>query len=255
MLSLPLVRFTATAIRRDRIVQLVLVLMALGVMTAMFLGGAAVTEQKAYTVAASATILRIIAVLGLVVFISFFLRRSFESREIDYLLATPLTRTKLLASFAAAFMLLALLLTAAIGICVGVLSGKFSAGWLLWTSSAAVELMITAMITLFFACVLRSATVATLCSLGYYTLARMMGVMIGIVEAKLDVGRPLFDFMGLVVQMLAKITPRFDLMSQSAWLVYNDATGLAYWILPVQLVVFVLLFFVCAAFDLRRVQF
>jgi hypothetical protein len=39
--------------------------------------------------------------------ISFFLRRSFESREIDYLLATPLTRTKLLASFAAAFMLLA----------------------------------------------------------------------------------------------------------------------------------------------------
>jgi hypothetical protein len=31
--------------------------------------------------------------------------------------------------------------------------------------------------------------------------------------------------------------------------------GLAYWILPAQLVVFVLLFFVCAAFDLRRVQF
>jgi hypothetical protein len=52
MLSLPLVRFTATAIRRDRIVQLMLVLMALGVAAAMFLGGAAVTEQKAYTVAA-----------------------------------------------------------------------------------------------------------------------------------------------------------------------------------------------------------
>lgn len=255
MLSLPLVRFTATAIRRDRIVQLMLVLMALGVAAAMFLGGAAVTEQKAYTAAASATILRIIAILGVCVSISFFLRRSFESREIDYLLATPLTRTKLLASFAAAFMLLALLLTAAIGICVGVLSGKFSAGWLLWTSSTAVELMITAMIALFFACVLRSATVATLCSLGYYTLARMMGVMIGIVEAKLEAGSPFFDFMELVVRLLAKITPRFDLMAQSAWLVYNDATGLAYWILPVQLVVFVLLFFVCAAFDLRRVQF
>jgi ABC-type transport system involved in multi-copper enzyme maturation permease subunit len=91
-----------------------------------------------------------------------------------------------------------LLTIAAIGICVGVLAGKFSAGWLLWTSSTAVEMMITAMIALFFACVLRSATVATLCSLGYYTLARMMGVMIGIVEAKLDAGRPFFDFDGTV---------------------------------------------------------
>lgn len=255
MLSLPLIRFTATAISRDRIVQLMLVLMTLGVMAAMFLGAASVTEQKAFTVASAATILRIIAVLGLVVFISFFLRRSFDSREIDYLLATPLTRTKLLASFAAAFMGLALVLTIAIGVCVGVLAGKFSAGWLLWTSSAAVELMVTAMIALFFACVLRSATVATLCSLGYYTLARMMGVMIGIVEAKVIDGGPFFDTMNLFVQLLAKVTPRFDLMSQSAWLVYNDATGLAYWILPAQLVIFVFLFFACAVFDLRRVQF
>lgn len=256
MLSRPLVAYTLTAIRRDRLVQIMLVLMALGAAVSLFLGSAAAIEMRAFSVAMAGTVLRVAAVLGMVVFISFFLRRAFESREIDYLLATPLTRHSLLFSFAAAFMLLALVLTTMIGAVVGVMMGTLSSGWVLWTASVATELMITSMIALFFACVLHSATVATLCSLGYYTLARMMGLMIGIVATKGGaVDQTVVDLFGWIVKALSVVTPRFDLMAQSAWLVYGQATGLAYGVLALQTIVFCLLFFVCAAFDLRRIQF
>lgn len=255
MVSWPLVRFTLLAIRRDRIVQLMLVLMALGTAMSLFLGSAATIEMQAFTVATAGTVLRVMAVLGLVVFICFFMRRSFDSREIDYLLATPLTRNKLLLSFAAAFMLLAVLLTALIGGVMGFLIPKLSDGWIFWTASVLVELTVTAMMALFFSSVLRSATIATLCSFGYYTLSRMMGLLIGILETKLSKSDPLIFVSNYVIKVISVVTPRFDLMAQSAWLVYGRAAGLDVWVLPVQFAVFSFLFFTCAAFDLRRVQF
>jgi hypothetical protein len=243
------------AVLRDRIVQLMIVLMALGTVMSIFLGSAATLEDQAFTIATAGTVLRTMAMLGLIIFISFFLRRAFDSREIDYLLATPLTRHRLLISFAVGFILVALVLTGMITIVIGFLLPKLTIGWVYWCLSVAVELIITAMIGLFFAVVLRSATIAALCSLGYYTLARMMGMMIGIVQAKLVADQPFFFVMSPIVKVISIITPRFDLLAQSAWLVYGEATDFSLLLLVTQLIVFVFLFFVCAAHDLRRVQF
>lgn len=254
MLSSPLWRYVLTAVFRDRVIQLMVVLMAVATATSIFLGSAAASEQHAYTVATVATALRTLAVLGLVIFISFFVRRIFESREIDYLLATPLTRNKLLGSFAAAFVTVALVFSVMIAVVVLVLSGKPTQGWAVWSASVAVELGITSLIALFFSVVLRSATVSALCALGYYSLARMLGAMIGILQAKFDGGLVTFYSVKTVVRTLSAVVPRFDLMSQSAWLVYGKA-DLALWVLPVQFVVFTVLLLACASYDLRRSQF
>jgi hypothetical protein len=255
MLSLPLLQFVLTAIRRDRIVQLMLVLIALGTAGSWFMGSAAVIEEQAFAIAAVGTVLRLMAVLGLVVFISFFMRRSFDTREIDYLLATPLTRFKLLFSLAVAFSILAIFLALVIAGVMALMAQTISLGWIWWSASVLVELIITAMIALFFATVLRSATVATLCSFGYYSLARMMGLMIGILETKIEYTNVLYVGVNWIVKAISVVTPRFDLMAQSSWVIYGQAEGLPFWMLPVQLVVFCFLFFVCANFDLKRVQF
>lgn len=256
MLSLPLWRYVLTAVARDRIVQLMVVFMALGTATSIFLGSAAVTEQQAFTAATLATTLRTLSVLGLVIFISFFVRRMFESREIDYLLATPLTRHRLLMSFAAAFISVAIVFSVIIAGIVLILSRKLTTGWMMWSASVVVELSITCMVALFFSIVLRSATVSALCSLGYYSLARMLGAMIGISQTKFDGGSQLVNsIVDYMIKGISAVTPRFDLLAQSAWLVYGKADGVALWMMPVQLVVFCALFFACAAYDLRRSQF
>jgi hypothetical protein len=255
MFSLALARYVLKAVLRDRLIHLMLVMMVLGAAVALFLGGAATIEQGQYTVALAGTTLRLVAVLGLVVFICFFMRRSFDNREIDYFLATPLTRTKLLFSIACAFMVVAAILTIFISLGMYALSPHVTPGLMIWSASVLVEMMITAMMALFFSIVLKSATVATLCTLGFYSLCRMMGMMIGIVEARLIGDDWDFKFVAPIVKVISVIVPRFDLLAQSAWIVYGKNTDLHLWVLPAEALVFCALFFVCAISDLRRSQF
>ncbi|MDB5478114.1 MAG: hypothetical protein JWM96_609 [Alphaproteobacteria bacterium] len=255
MISFPLWRYILMAVTRDRVIQLLIVMMLLGVSASIFLGSTATIEKHQFAVAAAATILRILSVLGLVTFICFFIRRAFDSREIDYLLATPLTRHRLLFSISAAFITVALILSVVIALVILVLSRHLTQGWMIWSLSVFVELSITCMIALFFSVALKSATVSVICSLGYYSLARMMGAMIGILSTKLEQGKTVHEAVSWITKTLSLVTPRFDLMAQSAWLVYGDGAGVQLWILPAQFIVFCALFFFCAAFDLRRSQF
>lgn len=254
-LSVPLFRYTLTAVRRDRVAQLMCVMLVLGAAVSLFLGGAATIEQQQYTLAMAGTVLRLVAVTGIVIFVSFFMRRAFDSREIDYLLATPLTRHRLLYSFSAAFVVVAAALALAVSAVMAGLAGGLSSGLALWSASVLVEFVITAMMALFFSAVLTSATISALCAFGFYTLSRLMGMMIGIIEAKTIFSGLAGDFMHGIVNVLAVVVPRFDLLAQSAWIVYGDAHDFIPWVLPVQAIVFVTLFFFCAAFDLRRNQF
>ena len=101
----------------------------------------------------------------------------------------------------------------------------------------------------------QSATISALCTFGFYALSRLMGMMIGIVQAKLSFTGIAGLLTEAIVNILAVVVPRFDLMAQSAWIVYGKAEGFPLWLLPLQAAVFCALFFACAAFDLRRNQF
>jgi hypothetical protein len=255
ILSRPLFQYALKAVRHDRLIQLMMGMMVAAAGISLFLGGATILEQQPFSIAMAGTTLRLVAVLGLVIFISFFLRRAFENREIDYLLATPLTRFRLLFSFAVAFAMVAALLTILITLVMFALSMRVNAGMVFWGASVAVELIVTVFMALFFATALKSATVGALCTLGYYTLARMIGMMIGIIQAGLIDGGLSFDVMKIIVRVISVVIPRFDLMSQSSWVVYGTAHDLPLWILPAQLIAFCTLFFICALFDLKRSQF
>lgn len=255
LFSTSLYRYTLKAVRRDRVIQLMLVMMLMAAAVSIFLGGAATIEPDKYAIAMAGTSLRTVAVLGLIIFISFFIRRAFDSREIDYLLATPLTRQRLLLSFSAAFITVAFFLAIVIGVFMMGLSLSLSKGLLVWCGSVIVELMVTSVMALFFSIVLKSATVSALCSLGFYSLSRMIGVMIGIIEAGLIDRNWGTTIMTPVVKVISVVVPRFDLLAQSAWIVYGDTPGVSLWIIPVQAIVFCALFLACAAFDLRRSQF
>ena len=60
----------------------------------------------------------------------------------------------------------------------------------------------------------------------------MMGLLIGIIETKLSKGDVFIHASGYIVKFISIITPRFDLMAQSSWLVYGNVVGLDWWFLP-----------------------
>lgn len=273
MLSGPLVRYVLTAALRDRLLITLFVMIACGAGLGVFLGSAAVTEQESFSTVFGAGGLRFLGVTGLVLFISFYTRRAFDSKEVEFLLARPLSRLQFLFSHAFAFMALAVVIAFCVSVAL-LFSGKPNMGGLLvWGFSLAGEYAVMAVAALFFAIMMSSAAGSALATLGFYALARLIGILLGI--ARLPGENIFFEILNNAMELISVVVPRLDLLGQTSWLVYGvegaggivlraDAGAAAAWALsalgPVgfialQSVVFCGLLLSAAVFDFRRREF
>ncbi len=218
-ISFPLLRYVIIAALRDKIVFTLFLMILLGSSTAIFLGSATVTEENAFSVVFMAGGLRFLGVIGVVLFTCFHIRRSFDNKEIEFLLSRPISRVSFLVSHVAAFVIIAIIIAFVISMSIAVFSQPNFFGLLLWGGSLAIEYIIIATFALFFSMVLSSASGSALACLGIYVLARMMGTLLGISSSPND--SYLFEFLGKVMEFISIIIPRLDLMAQTEWLVYG----------------------------------
>lgn len=254
MISPSLVRYVLTAALRDRLYLAIILAIAVGASLSLFIGSAAVIESSAFVVVFCAAGLRFVAVAGLVLFVSFYIRRSFESRDAELLLSRPVSRFSFLLSHAAAFSVLAAVTALMVGTALFLMAPhKPTPGLFLWGSSMAVELVIMANAALFFAMVLGSAVAAALASGGLYVLARMIGDLLGIAQAYSAEGGS--GILTQILQVISMVVPRLDLMAQSSWLVYGPEDSIGFLFLLVQLVLYSALLIGAALVDLTRRQF
>lgn len=252
-MNLPLIRYVLTAAIRDRVVLSVFLLMAVGASLAVFMGSSAVTESDQFAVVFAAGGLRFAGAVGLVLFIVFHLRRSFETRDIDFLLSRPVSRPAFVFSHMAAFLLLALLVALCVSLSVAFVAPQaVGAGHLLWAASLFAEYAIMAAAATFFAMMLPGAAVAAMAVFGFYVLARMIGQILGTLEDGLGV--PAFETLSRVMDVIALVVPRLDLMAQTTWLVY-DMHSVGYGFVVVQGVLFTVLLTAATLVDLSRRQF
>ncbi|TVQ83119.1 MAG: hypothetical protein EA357_07185 [Micavibrio sp.] len=217
-LSLPLIRYILTAALRDKIVITLLLMIALGASTASFLGSASITEEKELTVVFGAGGLRFLGALGIILFCCFHIRRSFEHKEVEFLLSRPISRAGFLLSYAAAFAVIAAVIAAAIMLVVLLIGAPDFGGWMAWGGSLAVEYVIVATTALFFSMALPSAAGSAMACLGVYILARMVGMLLGITYV---MDNAFMVFLGYGMEFISIFIPRLDLMAQTSWLVYG----------------------------------
>lgn len=273
MLSRPLIRYVLLAAFRDKLMITLCGMIALGAALGVFLGSAAMTEQSSFSTVFGSGGLRFLGVIGIVLFCCFYVRKSFETKEVEFLLSRPISRMTFLLSHAAAFIILAVII-ALLVIAAVYFSGKPNpAGALLWAISLVVEYVIVAISALFFSMVLSSASGSALATLGLYVLSRLMGILIGIAKTTPD--NMLFAVLNNAMELISVIVPRFDLMAQTTWLIYGvdgsaglgfltkpgsyahamvDTMGL-YGFIGMQGIVFTALLIAAAAFDFSRREF
>ncbi|MCB1783002.1 MAG: hypothetical protein KDI13_03330 [Alphaproteobacteria bacterium] len=238
---------------RDRLVLSLLLLLVLGSSLSLFLGSSAVIEKSQFAAVFTAGGLRIASVLGLILFVVFFVRRSFESKDVEFLLSRPVGRLQLLISYSVAFAFLGAVMGLAELLCVySVAPQMFGQGHILWGVSIIAENIIMVITALFFSMYLSSAATSAMAVMGFYVLARMMGQLLGISDSNMvdDYGP-----VAMILQLVSVITPRLDLLGQTSWLVYGVSGdyGVGYAVL--QGTVFCALVFMGALFDFIRRQF
>ncbi len=253
-MSWPLIKYVLKAAFRDRLVLSLIILLLLGTSLSVFMGSAAVTEQDYFALVFAAGSLRFLGIAGLVLFVVFFVRRSFESRDVEYLLSRPISRVEFLLSYAFSFSMLAVTLGVVQGLCLYIIGPHlFGPGTMLWVVSAVVENILMVSVALFFSMVLTSAASATMATFAFYILARMMGQILGIIDGGSKIYN--LEFLEIIMQGISSVMPRLDLMGQSTWLIYGPDVSVGYGFIFAQGTVFAALIILASLIDLVRRQF
>lgn len=249
-----LTKYILTAALRDKLFLGFIAFLAVGVSLSIFFGSAAITEKEQFSIVFAAGGLRVLGGLTLILFTVFYVRKSFETRDVEYLLTRPISRIQFLAAHSIAFSALATIATLLISLVILLISQGISLqGYLLWCFSLWFELLIIAQVALFFSFVLSSAVMATLMGCAFYVLSRLIGGILGVIDAGPTTGAGLV--MEKIMLVISVIIPRFDLMTQSSWLLYADYTSFNWSFVLLQGVIFYGFVFSAAYVDFNKRQF
>ncbi len=254
-LNSPLILYVLRASIRDKLVLSLIVLLVTAVSLSVFIGSSAITEPDAAILTFIASSSRFIGVLALVLFVVFYVRRAYETHDIEYLLSRPISRISFVISHLLAFSVLSLFFAVIVSAGLVLFASTFMnyEGFLVWSVSLALELMIVSYAAFFFSMVLPSAVASTMATLAAYTLARMSGQVLGIIDAGGQ--SSLFEVLGKVMEAASVIVPRFDLFSQSSWLLYGPDTNIGLGFILIHGILFLFLITCSAIFDLLRKEF
>lgn len=251
-----LIQYVLLGAIRDRLVLSILILMAMGASLSIFLGSSAIIEKDQFTVVFASGGLRVANVVGLILFIVFFIRKSFETKDIEFLLSRPIGRLTLVGSYFTAFTLIAIVLGLLTGALVSAISpNMITNGHILWTLSICAENIIMVSVAFFFSMVLTSAASAAMAVLGFYILCRMMGQILGITGVTQISTDKSSEIMEYIVETISIFLPRLDLMGQTSWLVYGADGTIGAGFILMQSAIFSTLIIGACMFDLSRRQF
>lgn len=249
-----LTKYVLTAALRDRLLLGFIFLLFIGVSLSLFMGSSAITEKDQFSLVFASSSLRIAGNIALLLFVVFYIRRAFDSRDIDYLLSRPISKLQFLMAHLFSLSILSFVSALLITLTLWAMpSAGGDANFLLWGFSLWIELNIMVMMGLFFSLVLSSAVTATLASFAFYVLCRLMGDILGIIEVGSNSG--LHGLMEKVMLVISVFIPRLDLMGQSAWLLYGATDQVNWLFIFAQGALFTGFVFMASLLDLNKRQF
>jgi ABC-type transport system involved in multi-copper enzyme maturation permease subunit len=249
-------RYLVLTALRDRVFGTLALLLLLVAMFAAFIGDGALVEEPAAKLAFAGAAVRDIYVLGILLFVCFHVRRSYDSREIDMMLSRPVSRAGFVLAYYGGFAGLALLLVPLAAIALFVAGKAPFAGLMLWLWSLALEGLIVVAISLFFSLLISSATAAAMAAIGFYIFGRLIGSVLGVLTgAWLNIETQFARITGFIFKLVSTVMPRLDLFGQTSWLVYGVEGSLLDWAATLQTMIYVPLLLAMAIYDFERKQF
>ncbi len=253
---LTMMRYVWLTAVRDRMLLGLVVLMLACYGMCVFLAGTAVLEKGAFLVTLLAGSLRLLLALGVLVFVVFHVRRSFEQKEVEVALSRPLGRATYLLGYALGLWRVVLVLWLVAALLVAFTLGAEWSGWALWAASLLTELWLLSTLALVVALMMRSAVLAVMGSLVIYSMGRLGILLVSTAESSFSKLNHTFDtFAPVLLQAAAMLTPRLDMLAQTRWLVYGLPSQEQLGWMLLQPLIYIPLLLVLGMVDFSRRQF
>jgi len=245
---------TLYSARRDKFLTGILIGMIVAAILGSVLGSTAIIENDEMRAIYAASACRFISIIGIMVFISFYIKKLFENKEMDVFLSRMPSRTKIVSSFFNAFIVISTALVVQSMVIVYLIYLHNIVNVLIWGMSLMLEIIIVTSFSLFFSIVIRSSTVGLMMCFAAYFLSRVIGSFV----AYIDVTGFYLSF-NSVIEVFLKITsvliPRLDLFSKTDIIIYGNYSLSSFGILILQTFIYSIFLLLCSIFDMRCKEF
>lgn len=199
---------------------------------------------------------RWILVFGMIIFICFNINKSFENKEISFILSKNISREKFILSYWLAFNIIGFLLLFLFSLIFFLFCENNILGTLQWIFSVQLEIMIITMFSILASFILQSAVFSVFLSSGFYIISRLMGFFINM--SLITGSNPVYNFFLKFSHLLSKavssLIPRLDLYGQTKWLIY-EADFNVFKVIIIQSIIYILIMFFMAFYDFKKKQF
>ncbi len=224
---------------------------------AIFTGSTALTEQQNMSLVLFAGNCRIVLAIGFIVFICFYIRRSFDTKEIDSFLSKPISRLSFILCYWLSFMILIMLAMFPVIAIITLFFSVTLKGLFIWVISLLLELSIVCAFSLLSSIILNSSISSVLSTLGFYIISRLMGFFIFTIydPNSLTHSGYFSNIMTILLKIISTLIPRLDLFAKTDWLIYGLGSILDLWLFLAQAIIFNLILLAMATFDIKRKQF
>lgn len=244
-----------TAIRDRLYIGLLVVLIgAFGIST--LLGSTSLVEQAQTSIVYISGSSRMIFAIGIILFTCFYIRRSFDNKEVEFILSKSISRHNFILAYILGFTLVASFIF--IPITTILLISKVNIiGLQFWLLTIFAEILILISFALLSSLILKNVVSSILATLGFYILARMMAFFVLTIE----IPHSSVDFnswqavMKSLLKLLSFIFPRLDLFAQSDWLIYGVKNSKEVIASIIQSAIYIPLLIFMSFFDFNKKQF
>lgn len=243
-----------TAIRDWLYVGVVIsLLVAFGI--SILIGNSAFAENNQFSIIYIAGSGRVLFAIGIILFICFNIRKSFDNKEVDFFLSKAISRNKYILSYILGFFIASLLALLPLIILISILPQVNYFGLFLWSLSIIFESLIFISFAILTSFIFQSAVFSVLASFGFYIISRMMGFFVMTISLSDDIQN--FDSFGkFIAKLISIIIPRLDLFAKSEWLIYGANIALTdIFTILIQSIIYVPLMIFMCFFDFNRKQF
>ncbi len=223
----------------------------------VFTGSTALVEESQMSLSYFAGSSRVVLTVGLIVFVCFHVRRSFENREVEAVLSKPVSRVQFVVAYWMGFSFLSFIATLPVLLIIVLLNKPDMLGLFYWGISLFFEISITVAFAMLSALIMKSAVGSVLSSFSFYLISRLMGFFIMAMDNPTSLmkdGKFSFIWEGMM-KIISTIIPRFDLFAKSEWLIYGVQDQKDLWVFPVQFAAYISLLLAVSVFDFKRKQF
>lgn len=249
-----LVRYMLAAAMRDRLFLGMPLMLALAAGLSIFIGASAIVEQPQMIAAYIGAMSRAILISGIILFVSFNVRRALDNGEVSYILSRPISRAAFILAYSASLMIVASICALFAAILVAAGARPSPAGFIQWAGSLLLEVNLMAIAALFFSINMGSAVSSALACFGFYVLARMSGLL-GALALQAGSGSLIDQVLGRSFEIVSLLIPRLDFFTRTEWLVYGAGDTRAPLYAVLQSLVFIPLLLAAAIFDFNRKRF